>query len=217
MMRRPAFAINDGVNVTGATLPELPDLNVDLAATEHRVVGWGADAARYRHFLAAGLAATADDGDAPALDAGQVRTVAVLAAWRAGAVRFRDDALQRAASVAESRARAALGLGDVSVEAFLAAQRESPFGDPRGGGTIALLGGFRGLGGTWLSPPVEPIPLGAATFAVRTGSERWQITADLFGARISRLERDPAASAPGASLAVLRTSPDSYLATLERP
>ena len=171
MTQLPWHAVNTGLVVTR---PELP---ASVSATTSRVVGWGGDAARYEHFVGAGLAAGLAERDAGA-----------IAGWRAGVLDLRDDALGRVAELGDA-ATAALGLdgsvaGEGSIAQFLDLQRRDAFGWPGATGEVAAIGGFSGLGGAWLSPPTAAKAVAPTSFAVTTGDLHWIVQADVCGSRI---------------------------------
>ncbi len=179
-----------------------------LRRTVENVRRFGGDVPRYLRFLAAG---TAYDGADPV-------TVAAVAAWRSGVVGIRTDALRRAAVAAGPTAAAvaaALGLAPADVPALLRAQAADPFGWPSeadrriGAATLAVLGGFRGLGGPFLAPPVEARPAGPGRFVVRTADgEWWSVDADVCGARWASTDGAPAPETDGA--AATRVALDPY-------
>ncbi len=204
MIRRPGHAVNDGLVTDDSPLP--PVDGIDLRLSIDNVVAHGGDERLYRHFLIRALAVP--DAD--------VLTVAALAAWRAGVIGLRDDALGRLASAPPATVAAALGIESGDIGVFVHGQKSSRFawpGAPADARVIARVGGFRGLGGAFASPPLSASPLDReGGFAVHTAMDDWEYDADIFGGRLSRVE-EPGPTGPvrGAELTV---SPLSYLATL---
>ncbi|QYF73353.1 hypothetical protein [Cryobacterium sp. PAMC25264] len=208
MTQRPHHVVNDDVVVTDPALPEV--IEVDLALSSSRIESLhGTTAgARYRHFVAEALAVD------PGADRDGVLTLAALAAWRCGAPAFRTDALRRldlalaAGSPALPALAAALGLPEGDVAPFTALQQHSRFGWPElqaPGDLLAVMGGFRGLFGPWLAPPVAVSATDRpGIFLIRTSAdgsttEDWQLTVDVFGHTLVRLpvdEREPGVSEP---------------------
>lgn len=200
MTRRPLHLVNESLVLTDEALPETA---VDLALSATRIQDrHGATAgARYRHFVGRALAAL------PGAGRDDLLTLAALAAWRSGALAFRADALRRldlalAADDAHLPAlAAALGLGEGGVAPFAQLQRSSRFGWPglhSPGALLAVIGGFRGLFGPWLAPPVAVLAGDRpGTFLIRTAAdaaavpgEEWLLTADIFGHTLVRLAAD---------------------------
>jgi hypothetical protein len=200
-MRRAGHTVNAAIDTTDAVLPEVP--GVDLAATVARVVGWGGDAALYTYFLAG---ATVENA----------RSLATVAGWRAGVIGLRSAALDALAELGEA-AYPALGLPETFAAAFVRNQAADPFAWPAAEGEVATVGGFAGLGGPWLAPPTNPIVTGVGMFRVTSGSQDWQIEADVFGARVSRGGvGGPPARVVAHPAVVASVSADSYLVTLVR-
>ncbi|WEO77521.1 hypothetical protein BJQ94_00225 [Cryobacterium sp. SO2] len=208
MTQRPHHVVNDDVAVTDPALPEVIEVDLALSATRIESLHGTSAGARYRHFLALALA------EAPGADRDGVLTLAALAAWRSGAPAFRTDALRRLdlALAADSPAlpalAAALGLGEGDVARFADLQRQSRFGWPAlqtPGDLVAVLGGFRGLFGPWLAPPVAVLAGDRpGTFLIRTGTgaataEDWQLTVDVFGHTLVRLPADEGAGSESGS------------------
>jgi hypothetical protein len=210
MIVRARHEANRGVLAVAATLdaPGVPA--ADLEATVERVSTWGGDAALYRHFLTAALGVEADPSS--------VRALGAVAAWRSGVLALRADALARATALAAGGAgaavAAALGLAGEQLDTFLARQADDAFAWPRADALVATVGGFAGLGGRWTAPPEHAFAVGEAEFAVRTGSDWWLVAVDVFGSRVTRLEAEPPVGE--SAHARLTTSPDSYLAAVER-
>ncbi|MEV5041467.1 potassium transporter Kef [Microbacterium sp. LMI1x-1-1.1] len=203
MIRRPGHL---AAPPPSAPMPHVEGLDIDLAA--RNTAAAGGDPARFAASFAAGFAAASD---VDAVD------LAGVAAWRAGALAFRDDALQRLARLSQTHpdaAAAALGLDSADLDAFLEAQRDDRFwwpGRAASRGYVCAVGGFAGLGGAWIAPPVEAAPLGdPGAFGVRTGEQWWRLDADAWGSRLRALDAAPEAAAGGAASIVL--FPDSYLA-----
>ena len=200
MTQRPRHLVNESLLLTDEPLPATA---VDLALSATRIQERHGDAAgaRYRHFIGRALAAQ------PRAGRDDLLTLAALAAWRAGALAFRTDALRRldltlaGGSTPIIAVAAALGLGEGGVAPFAQLQRNSRFGWPglhAPGALLAVIGGFRGLYGPWLAPPVAAVAGDRpGTFLIRTGTgragavaEEWQLTADVFGHTLVRLAPD---------------------------
>jgi hypothetical protein len=211
MIARPLHEANRGVVAAGSALDAPGVSSADLEATVDRVTTWGGDAALYRHFLAAALGAEVEPSS--------VRALGAIAGWRSGVLDLRVDALARATSLAAGGAgaavAAALGLPVGRLDAFLSRQAVDPFAWPGAGTLVATVGGFAGLGGRWTAPPEDPVAVGDAEFAVRSGLDWWLVTVDVFGSRTTRLETAPPAGA--SAHARITTTPDSYLASIVRP
>jgi hypothetical protein len=128
-------------------------------------------------------------GDAAAvLRAGQV------AAWLLGVSQFRGSALQVAATLNEAAFAAALGLDGASPDKdTLQRLRENRWWRPgyasNGAPRVAhRVGGFRGFGGPFLSPP--SVGVRAGYLVVRAGTDAWLLHADAWGATLTRTEPD---------------------------
>jgi hypothetical protein len=125
------------------------------------------------------------------LEAGEV------AAWRAGLAHYRDGALEMCARLDPPLARTALGLaedGGPPLETIVRRLRDDPWVHPAAVGEtkedrplriMARVGGFRGFGGPFLTPPTVTYVEGQ--FFVSDQESCWQLTADLFGATLHRL------------------------------
>jgi len=196
--QRPRHLVNESLVLTDEALPQTT-VDLALSATRIQERHGTAAGARYRHFLGRALAAQ------PLAGRDDLLTVAALAAWRSGALAFRTDALRRldlvlaGGSTPLSTVAAALGLGEGGVAPFAQLQRNSRFGWPglhAPGELLAVIGGFRGLYGPWLAPPVAALAGDRpGTFLIRTGrvgaaAEEWQLTADVFGHTLVRLAAD---------------------------
>ncbi|MFJ6678657.1 potassium transporter Kef [Microbacterium sp. NPDC091382] len=187
-------------------MPHVEGVDVDLAA--RNTAAAGGDPARFAASLAAGFAAASDV---------DVVDLAGVAAWRAGALAFRADALQRLARLSQTHpdaAAAALALDSADLGRFLEAQHDDRFwwpGREASRGYVCAVGGFVGLGGAWIEPPVEAVALAdAGAFGIRTGEQWWRLDADVWGSRLRPLDDAPEAASGGAASIV--SFPDSYLA-----
>jgi len=208
--QRPRHTVNDDVVVTDPALPELTEVDLALSATRIESLHGAAAGARYRHFVAQALSARSLTEQSGA-DRDGVLTLAALAAWRSGAPAFRTDALRRldlalaTGSPSLAALAAALGLDEGDVAPFAEQQRQTRFGWPAlqmPGDLLAVIGGFRGLFGPWLAPPVAVLAGGRpGTFLIRTGGagatsgtgatiDDWRLTVDVFGHSLVRLAND---------------------------
>jgi len=206
--QRPRHLVNESLVLTDEPLPATV-VDLALSATRIRERHGDAAGARYRHFLGRALAAQPEAGRDDLL------TLAALAAWRSGALAFRTDALRRldlalaGGTTALSAVAAALGLGEAGVAPFARLQQASRYGWPgrhAPGELLAVIGGFRGLHGPWLAPPVAALAGDrAGTFRIRTAAghagaaaEEWELTADVFGHTLVRVPADESETAADA-------------------
>jgi hypothetical protein len=197
-------AANAGLALVDTQLPTVD--GIDLAATVGRITGWGGDSRVYTRFLAKALSATTDAQDA--------RRLGVIAGWRAGVLALRAEALSSAAVAPPAAVAAALGIAQSQVAEFVSAQALDRFALPSSSGVVARVGGFRGFGGPWISAPSSPRFVGDGLIEVDCGAEVWLIAADVFCAKLERVER---ASAPiEVGTASVEASPESYLVTISR-
>lgn len=197
-------------------LPVTHDLDLPLAAAN--VQQHGGDPARFATALSRGLV------DGVPADRADVLALVSLAGWRSGALTLRDDALARANALTDRAARktAALVLGiETELGDFLKMQETDRFWWPgRAGhrGFVCALGGFSGVGGSWLAPPVEARTLAEpGAFGIRTGDDWWRADVDVWGVRLARLAAPPADAAPASvstapGLVSVVLTADSYLA-----
>ncbi len=146
------------------------------------------------------IAACAPPGDLDALlRGGQV------AAWRSGMAHYRAGALAACDGLADPLARAALGLGGAgSVSETLTHLRADRWhlpgeSDRTEARVMGEVGGFRGLGGPFLTLP--RLAVDAAGLLVREGDRAWRLNADAFGATLLPLHPAPEADERGASRA----------------
>lgn len=172
MIRRPG-AVADRSFVRPGDRPAGPGLDV----ADRNVAAWGGDLAVYRSALSAALRT-----------GGPVPDLAAVAAWRAGVVELREDVLARLPGLPAAAAAAALGIPVALLGPFLAAQAGDRFARPDpvpAGALLHRVGGFGGLGGPWLAPPVSAEPAGPGRFLVSThDGAQWTIVADAWGARL---------------------------------
>ncbi|MFW0782996.1 hypothetical protein AAFP35_00620 [Gordonia sp. CPCC 206044] len=163
-----------------------PSTDDDLIDSSRRVAAWGGDAQRYLSSLDAGIR-TAASLHVPVdrLD------VAAVAAWRSGVPHIRTDAVGRLdRSIGEIPDRhavfaAALGIEAADLEAFRTAQATDEYGWHPRLSVVAAIGGFRGVGGRFSSPPVALARAWGTHWFVRCESEHWQVRSDIFGATLA--------------------------------
>lgn len=212
-MRRPGHLANAAPPDPALTLPEVPGLDLTLAADNVRRAG--GDPARFAASVNAALVL---------LPPGQDPTACVvIAAWRAGALAYRNAALAQLEALLAAGAHdtgapaAALGLDSATVEAFAVAQRTDRFWWPdrtANRGYVCAVGGFAGIGGAWIAPPRSGIALGEpGAFAILTGEDWWRLDADVWGHRLVPLDAAPEPTA-FTSPATIVCQDDSYLAWL---
>ncbi len=125
-----------------------------------------------------------------------------LLAWRCGMAQYRRSALQIAARLPPERVGLALdlGLADAAArDAALARLAADPWDDPtvsasapRALKLVAETGGFRGLGGPFVSPPTVELADGGFVVSDRAGC--YTLSADRYGAAF--LRTTPPATAP---------------------
>jgi hypothetical protein len=240
--QRPLHLVNEALLLSGEPLPENASVDLALSADRIQERHGTAAGARYRHFLGRALEVE------PGAGRDDLLTLAALAAWRSGALAFRTDALRRldlalaAGSPALPALAAALGLGEGNVAPFVQLQSDSRFGWPglqEPGELLAVIGGFRGLFGPWLAPPVAVLPgERPGTFLIRTSARRrgtqpasgadttadttvdtsvedWLLTVDVFGHTLVRLTADEEGTADparAAEAARWRTAGDTVTA-----
>lgn len=208
-MRGPGHLAN-AAPVVGApaALPAIPGLDLGLAAAN--VVQSGGDPARFATSLNAALRLLPTEQDPT--------PYVVLAAWRAGALAYRQAALGQLDELLgggpSDAAAAALGLELGTVDGFAAAQGTDRFWWPRrvaNHGYVCAVGGFAGIGGTWMSPPHSGIAFDEpGAFAILTGHEWWRLDADVWGHRLVPLPDEPPTAFASRVSIVCRQ--DSYLA-----
>lgn len=213
MINRPGHAVNDGLSFTDRPIGTVAGLDFDASVSN--VAAWGGQVAIYRHVAAAALTAAG-----PSLDPELALAVAGLAGWRAGVLDLRTAALAHLDALVAGGfadvAAAALGLDHEAVSQLGALQQRSPLGWPRQpvGAVVARVGGFRGLGGPWSTPPVAGWFDAAGRLRVRCADGTgWQLTVDVFGARVTPLPEDQPVRFEAAPAGV-RISATSYLVRL---
>lgn len=209
----PAQMVNRGVTVSGAPVPQMSA--ADLTVATANVVAWGGNPALFTHFLTAGLSAGKPDGDA-------VREVAAVAAWRAGVLGLRQEALGLLDTLPSELSAAALGFAPGEVAEFAELQQLDAYwwpGRAAAWGQILRAGGFAGLGGPWLAPPLRAgLGQAAGRWVVNTADGWWQLDADVFGTRLVPLADEPDCGADTDPAGVrISVSQDSYLVSLTVP
>lgn len=204
--------VNHGLPVAVGSAP--PFAAGDLAVATANVTGWGGQPALFAHFLAAALAT------AP-LEAQLARRLAAVAGWRSGVLGLRREALAVLPELPAEVAGAVLGFPPDSVAEFCQLQQVDPYWWPGrpGFGQVLRAGGFTGLGGPWLSPPVRAgcseVP---GRWVVLAGDRWWQLDADVFGSRLLDLDDTPWCGAESDAAGVrIGVRPDSYLVRLDVP
>lgn len=204
-------AVDVGVAPVDTPLAEVD--GVALEPTVARVQRFGGHPGRYRAAVGRGLTAGGR---------GQLRALAVVAGWRSGVLGLRAeslDVLSTPEALDPTVAAAVLGLDPDDLGDVVDAQRADPLAWPGAPDLVARVGGFAGLGGWWLAPPLAALPVGPGRLAVITADDLlWWVEVDVFGAR---LEPDHDATAdrtttdPDAGLRGL-VSADSYLLEIRR-
>src|SRR6185436_12872804 len=125
-------------------------------------------------------------------DADMFLKLGQLAAWRAGLAHFRQGAIAAADALPAQLALAALDAESDSNWSHVRAQLlASPWFDPAAAAkesspvrVVAQVGSFRGFGGLFVEPPM--VASVGEHFLVRSNSEYWLLTADVFGATFHR-------------------------------
>ncbi|MDE9364980.1 hypothetical protein PZ938_05120 [Luteipulveratus sp. YIM 133132] len=125
-----------------------------------------------------------------------LRRLGVVAAWRAGHVRLRGTAMRISGGLPEPVLDAALGVSDA--REALQRNKVRPLWWPDGDGWPRRVGGFRGFGGPWRTPPVV-LDGDGAEWQVRTREGDWTVVADAFGAAVVPRGESPAAGRPAAA------------------
>lgn len=134
----------------------------------------------------------------------EVMQVGQVLAWQAGLAHYRAGALQVAEHLPPELAGLALGVAPASVPAALAGLRANPWLTPaqaaQGGALtrpqlrlMRQVGGFRGFGGPFVSPPQAQVCAGS--FLLTDAQATWQVCADVFGATWRRVELPATAQA----------------------
>src|SRR5581483_4400141 len=125
--------------------------------------------------------------------AGLLRAGEALA-WINGLAQFRGPALQALAALPPEAAELALGLAPgTPVEPVIARLRSDPWFDPRrprgenGLRVVRIIGGFRGFGGPFVTPPI--VVRSSDGILVFDREECWTLHADAFGTVLARSDR----------------------------
>lgn len=194
MIRTVGHVVNDGLVAPRDGLARLDRVHgvdgVDFAASVANVTAWGGQAWLYALAVLRGL-----DAAGRTVGADLARSIGSLAGWRSGVLDLRDDARRRLGDLLvagrEDVAAAVLGLPVEAVGDFSRAQQHRPLSWPllAPGATVARVGGFRGLGGTWTAPPRAVGRTGAGDLVVTCADGgRWRLEADVFGHRLRPLD-----------------------------
>lgn len=195
-------AVNDGWRHLLAAFPVITVAEADAFARAitnaiHAICAHGtADPSLWLGHMAAVEGQAADL--ATLLDCG------VVAAWRIGMAQYREAALNAAERLPAALVAALLRLPPASVPGLVEAWRGDPWaqqpGQPgRVPRRVATVGGFRGFGGPFLTPPVV---VSQGRRLVAFDAERaWTIVADRFGATllpdtVDDYDADPPADRP---------------------
>ncbi|WP_199422020.1 hypothetical protein [Actinotalea solisilvae] len=170
-----------------------PDAVTAAVVAAAPAVRRGADAGAWVRLLAA--AASATPPDAPVRDL--VRPALLVAAWRSGLSRYRDAALDAVPALPSAVAAAVLGLepgaaADLGRD-VLEPHRADPWwwpDRPATAGVVARYGGFRGLGGPWLTLPAvvgrARADDGGPGWLVHADGQRWVVVDDAHGVSVVR-------------------------------
>ncbi|SEB50244.1 potassium transporter Kef [Microbacterium hydrocarbonoxydans] len=216
MNRLPVQLANIAARFTPAELPDLSAAGLDAALAASSVRAAHGDPLLFAHALAAGVATD------PSAATGRERALALvaIAAWRSGALALRADALRRLGTVDTvpglTAAAATLGLEPEVLDEFRRRQQTDRYwwpgrADQRG--YVLAVGGFRGIGGTWIRPPERVERLGDdGAFALLVAGTWWRLDSDVWGARLSSLSEEPSnlpARDDGVSVVI---GPDTHLA-----
>ncbi len=214
MIRVPGHVVNAGLTPTRTPLPVVA--GTDFAASVANVTAWGGQAWLYQRAVVAGL-----DAAGGPVDRGLALAVGSLAGWRSGVLDLRADALGRLAQLIDAGrtdvAGAVLGLPADAVQAFVALQQQHPLGWPTFAiqATVARVGGFSSLGGSWPAPPRALGRDGSGGLCVRCADGGvWRLEVDVFGHRLTPIDTAADTVADDGGVVGAAVSPRSYLVEL---
>lgn len=127
-------------------------------------------------------------------DAAAVLAAGQASAWLCGMAHYREGGIAALASLPPAAAAAVLGLPERGATAAVRSLKDDPWAPPDGaeGRMIKVahrVGGFRGFGGPFLSPPV--LTYASGVIYARQGSGVWRLHADRFGAALTREDAGP--------------------------
>lgn len=127
-------------------------------------------------------------------DAAAVLAAGQASAWLCGMAHYRDGGLAALAVLPPKAAAAVLEVPERGVGAAVRALQDDPWAPADGaeGRTIKVahrVGGFRGFGGPFLSPPV--LKFAGGVIYARQGEGVWRLHADRFGAALTREDAGP--------------------------
>ncbi len=215
MMRMPGHRANP-LRQPRTEVSEIPAVEgLDLVLAAENVRRQGGDPTRFASALSAGFA------EGVPSERTDVFALVSLAGWRAGALTLREDALVRAETIIEPAVRsAATRVLDIrsDLHSFLQKQSTDRYWWPdraKYNGIVCAIGGFAGVGGSWIAPPTEALPLAeAGAFGIRTDDEWWRADLDVWGVRLVRLSAPPTEDPDAAGSVSIILEENSYLAVL---
>ncbi len=111
----------------------------------------------------------------------------IVAAWQAGMAQYRDAALDAAAALSEATVAALMDIPQPAVASIITALRRDPWAEPqapaaRAPRCVAAIGGFRGFGGPFLTPPLAVTH--GRRLVVFDAERAWELIADRFGSTL---------------------------------
>ncbi len=112
------------------------------------------------------------------------RKCGIVAAWQAGMAQYRDAGLDAAATLSEATVATLMQVPQPAVASLIAALRRDPWAEPqaqaaRAPRCVAAVGGFRGFGGPFLTPPLAVTH--GRRLVVFDAERAWELIADRFG------------------------------------
>lgn len=127
-------------------------------------------------------------------DAAAVLAAGQASAWLCGLAHYREGGLAALAALPPGAAAAVLGVPERKAPAIVRALKDDPWAPPDGSEGRMLkvahkVGGFRGFGGPFLSPPI--LTFAAGVVYARQGDGVWRLHADRFGAALTREDAGP--------------------------
>jgi hypothetical protein len=152
-----------------------------------------------------------------------MRAIGVLIAWRCGLAQYRDAALRvadeqpdavRQVLIAASPTDTAKALGKCRANRWITPQEALTPSLPEFR-TVAQFGSYRGLGGQFVVPPLVGTTTseGKTELIVASGTDRWAVDVDAFGATLHRVNLPQLAPDPLAPEETVRVA--EYLKVLQ--